>query len=180
MDSSIYITVDEVVRWAAKEDIFLGKNPKRTLVYLAGRGIIPKTIKGANCKGVYKKDEVLPRLTFYHNRRKEGWRIHDILVAISRLNEARSEATDVFPLSEVLMEKVQRDILVLPVSDSFKSLFLEFLAKNPSSAASLIQFLDEQEMLSGVKIGSAFRKLVGLENFHASEEWQSRINFHEV
>lgn len=174
-----YITVDELVHWAENEKIDLGLNPRRMLIYLASKGIIPKTTRGHNCKGVYRRDEVLPKLAFYDSRRREGWRIRDIQVAIAGLDSAQLEIKPSLPLLDIWKFKEEMKLFSLPISDTFKSIFLEFLSKSPVSAASIVQYLDEQEILTGIKVGQAFRNLIGWDTAETSDKWQMHIQFQE-
>ena len=177
MERGELITVDEVLNWAQNQGINLGKNPRRMLIYLAGRNIIPKTTKGPNCKGVYKRSEVLSRLSFYHNRRLEGWRIQDIKTALSRLAEVQEETPSTLPIVEFWKRGIDARLLLLPEMDEFRKVFAEYYEKNPEGVADLIHFLDEQEMLTGVKIGTVFRQMAGVEHFHHSMENQTHLKF---
>lgn len=174
-----YITVDELVQWAEDEKIYLGQNPRRMLIYLASKGIIPKTTRGHNCKGVYHKDEVLSKLAFYDSRRKEGWRIRDIQIAIASLDSAQSELKSTLPLLDIWKYREEMKLFSLPLSDSFKTIFLEFLSKSPLSAASIVQYLDEQEVLTGIKVGQAFRSLIGWDTAEMPDKWQMHLQFQE-
>ena len=172
------VTVDDVVAWAGGNGIDLGKNPKRTLIYLATNGVIPKTTKGWNCKGVYKRNEIFGKLEFYHNRRKEGWRIQDIAVAVSRLQSAQEESLGMHvPVSDVFKYRTDERLMSLPLADSFKDAFKEYLRRSPGGAENLLQYLEEQEAITGVRISEAFKRLIGLDVTLRAAEVQTKMNF---
>ena len=121
------MTVEEVLEWAGAEGIDLGTNPRRMLVHLAGQGIIPKSVRGPNCKGVYDRRIITDRLRFYQNRRAANWRPRDIRQALQRLDAARDRPTSsAARLARELERRGTEDLMALPLETTFRRLFRVF------------------------------------------------------
>jgi len=168
------ITVDEVIEWSSGEDIDLGSNPKRTLIRLASLGIIPKTIKGPSCKGIYEKSVIQNKLRFYNNRKKENWKVREIKHVMDKIDAVDEHKALSYEILEEFEKASTDHIIRMPLEDSFIDVFKEFQKKNPSAAHSIIQFFENQESLTGTPIGKAFRKLIG----RSSEKniWENQIS----
>jgi hypothetical protein len=148
------ITVDAVIEWAESQRIPLGKNPRRTLTYLASQGIIPKSVKGPECKGVYHETVIKQNLLFYRDRRSDGWKSREIRRAMQRLHQA--------PAGDMPdMPTIPHALAGAPIGDLFRRVFDEFTESNPDAARDIIRYFDEQSIQTGSRIGTAFRQLIG-------------------
>lgn len=153
------ITVEELIIWCREKQIDLGSNPRRKLVHLASTGIIPKSIKGPQCKGIYERDEIQSRLRFYQACRKMKWRTKDIAQALEHFDQN---------IPAVLPHDEERDrepdsLSMLPFAVHFRRQFESFIREYPSEAKDILHFFDEQENSLGIRIGSSFRRFIGLE-----------------
>ena len=157
------ITVEEMVIWCRKEQIDLGTNPRRKLVHLASTGIIPKSVKGPQCKGIYEREEVQSRLRFYHTCKKKNWRTKDIAKRLEQF-DYHPPANTSSPSSDAVKEQESDSLSMLPFAVHFRRQFESLIREYPAEAKDILHFFDEQENILGIRIGSSFRRFIGLES----------------
>lgn len=166
MSDKNVMTVDDVITWARKNDVSLGKSPRRTLTYLAGQGIIPKSVRGARCQGVYDTPQITSRLLFYRDCRRDNWKNGEIRRALDRLTPTgaggRAHA------SRHLAPEV-------PMEDTFGSVLGRFIEEYPDAAHLLVRFVDQLGFTTGSRIGTAFRQFIGTDRRWESVSRQSSL-----